>query len=67
MNGYLMLFLLLVVPLVVIAVVAVSVYGLEGPADDDLRAQRIFGIVGCFYGIYAPGLGWPFWLRPRRP
>jgi hypothetical protein len=53
MNKYLRVILLLVGPLVLIAGVALSVYGLQGPADDDQRANAIARFVGAGYGVYA--------------
>jgi hypothetical protein len=56
MNKYVQLVLLLLVPLVLIAAAAVSVYGLQGPADNDRNANAIGSIVGAVYGVYAVGV-----------
>ena len=53
MNRYLVLALLLVVPLILIVLVALSMYGLEGPADNDTRANAILYLIGIVYGSYA--------------
>jgi len=53
MNKYVLFALLLLVPLVLIAAVALSVYGLQGPADGDKNANTIGLLVGAGYGVYA--------------
>jgi uncharacterized membrane protein len=53
MNRYVQLALLLLVPLALIAAVALSVYGLQGPSDNDKNANTIGCLVGAGYGVYA--------------
>jgi uncharacterized membrane protein len=44
--------LLLLGPLVVLIGVALVMFGTSGPADNDIRAQTMFRLVGMVYGIY---------------
>ncbi len=53
MNKLVLLVLLLLVPVALIAAVALSVYGLQGPSDDDKNANTIGLLVGGVYGVYA--------------
>ena len=53
MNRYVQLVLLLLVPLALIAAVALSIYGLAGPSDNDKSANTIGYLVGMVYGVYA--------------
>ena len=53
MNKYVLLALLLLVPLVLIAAAALSVYGVQGPSDNDKSANTIGCLVGAGYGVYA--------------
>ena len=52
MNKYLSLALILGVPLILLIIVALSVYGLDGPPDD-ARSNAMFMRVGIGYGVYA--------------
>ena len=56
MNRYVQLALLLLVPMVLIAAAALSVYGLQGPSDDDKIANTIGLLVGASYGVFAVGI-----------
>jgi hypothetical protein len=53
MNKYILLVLLLLVPLALIAAAALSVYGLQGPSENDRNADTIGSLVGAGYGVYA--------------
>jgi uncharacterized membrane protein len=44
--------LLLLGPLVVLIGVALALFGTSGPADNDVRAQAMFRLIGMVYGIY---------------
>ena len=51
MNKYLSLALLLGVPLILLIIVALSVYGLDGPPDD-ASSNAVSTRVGIGYGVY---------------
>ncbi|MBY0496054.1 MAG: hypothetical protein K2Y23_17750 [Cyanobacteria bacterium] len=57
--------LLLLGPLAAIILIALALFGTEGPADHDLRAQALFRLLGMVYGIYLVGLSF-FWSRRRQ-
>ena len=44
--------LLLIGPLVVIMLIALALFGTAGPANNDMRAQAGFRLLGMVYGIY---------------
>jgi hypothetical protein len=44
--------LLLLGPLVLLIGVAFAMFGTSGPADNDIRAQTMFRLIGMVYGIY---------------
>ena len=44
--------LLLMGPLVVLIGVALAMFGTSGPADNDIRSQAMFRLIGMVYGIY---------------
>jgi len=44
--------LLLLGPLVVLIGVALAMFGTSGPADNDIRGQAMFRLIGMVYGIY---------------
>ena len=44
--------LLIVGPLVILIGVALAMFGTSGPADNDMRAQTTFRLIGMVYGIY---------------
>ena len=57
--------LLLLGPLVCLAAVAIAIFGLDGPADNDLREQALFRLLAMVYGIYLIALS-IFWARRRQ-
>ena len=56
---------LLVGPLVLLIAVALAIFGIEGPADNDAVAQATFRLLGMIYGMYLIGLSIA-WSRRRR-
>ena len=44
--------LLLLGPLALLIGVALAMFGTSGPADNDIRAQTMFRLIGMVYGIY---------------
>lgn len=58
--------LLVVGPLFVIIIVALAVFGTAGPADNDVRANAIFRLLGMLYGVYLLALSYSWWKR-RNP
>ena len=53
MNSYFKLALLLLTPLLLIAAAAVSIYGWNGPPDQDTAANKSAHLIGLVYGVYA--------------
>jgi hypothetical protein len=57
--------ILIVGPLVFLIVVALAIFGTDGPADNDAVAQAMFRLLGMVYGIYLIGLS-VAWSRRRK-
>ena len=55
---------LLAGPLVVLIVVALAMFGTDGPADNDAVGQAAFRLLGMIYGMYLIGLSIA-WSRRR--
>ena len=58
--------LLLLGPLVLVIAVALAMFGTAGPADDDIRAQTIFRLIGMAYGAYLVVLSFMWTRRAER-
>jgi hypothetical protein len=63
MGAIVKLALLVLGPLAGIIIVALAVFGTAGPADNDVRANAIFKLLGALYGVYVVALGYSWWKR----
>jgi hypothetical protein len=57
--------ILLLGPLVLLIVLALAIFGTDGPADNDPVAQAAFRLLGMVYGIYLIALSIA-WSRRRK-
>jgi hypothetical protein len=53
MKSILWLISILVTPIIIISIIAILKYGIDGPADNDKVANKLFEIIGMTYGVYA--------------